>query len=29
MVEIIAKVLGIVLTTLQIVKALSENRRKR
>lgn len=29
MIEIIAKVLGIVLTTLQIVKALTENRRKK
>lgn len=29
MIEIIAKVLGIVLTTLQIVKTLSENRRKK
>ena len=29
MIEIIAKVLGIVLTTLQIVKALTENMRKK
>lgn len=29
MIEIIAKVLGIVLTTLQIVKTLTENRRKK
>lgn len=29
MIEIIAKILGIVLTTLQIVKTLSENRRKK
>lgn len=29
MIEIIVKVLGIVLTTLQIVKALSENKRKK
>lgn len=29
MIEIIAKVLGIVLTTLQIVKALSENKKKK
>ena len=29
MIEIIAKVLGIVLTTLQIVKVLTENKRKK
>lgn len=29
MIEIIAKVLGIVLTTLQIVKTLSENKKKK
>lgn len=29
MIEIIAKVLGIVLTTLQIVKTLTENRRRK
>lgn len=29
MIELIAKVLGIVLTTLQIVKTLTENRRKK
>lgn len=29
MIEIIAKVLGIVLTTIQIVKTLTENMRKR
>lgn len=29
MIEIIAKVLGIVLTTLQIIKTLTENRKKK
>ena len=29
MIDIIAKILGIALTTLQIVKALSENKRKK
>ena len=29
MVEIIAKVLGIILTTLQIIKVLAENKRKK
>lgn len=29
MIELIAKILGIVLTTLQIVKVLSENKRKK
>ena len=29
MIEIIAKVLGIVLTTLQIIKTLTENKQKR